>query len=96
MSNIEIYDRESKNYVPLQLDKKYMLAGYNYTLRDLGDGFAMFRGAENVIDYVMEDYMVLANYVKSFPVNSGTGLPTIAADHPIYANLRGEGRITIK
>lgn len=96
VSNIEIYDRESKSYVPLQLDKKYMLAGYNYTLRDLGDGFAMFRGAENVIDYVMEDYMVLANYVKSFPVNSGTGLPTIAADHPIYANLRGEGRITIK
>ena len=93
--DIEIYDRESDSYVPLQLDKKYMLAGYNYTLRDLGDGFSMFRGAENVIDYVMEDYMVLANYVKSFPVNPETGLPTIAADHPVYSSLRGEGRITI-
>ncbi|MBR3953827.1 MAG: bifunctional metallophosphatase/5'-nucleotidase, partial [Oscillospiraceae bacterium] len=51
---------------PLELDKEYNLAGYNYTLRDLGDGFAMFDGAKAVKDYVMEDYMVLANYVQSF------------------------------
>ena len=51
---------------PLELDKEYNLAGYNYTLRDLGDGFAMFGGAKLVKDYVMEDYMVLANYVQSF------------------------------
>ena len=53
---------------PLDLTKTYNLAGYNYTLRDLGDGFAMFNGAVNVLDYVMTDYMVLANYVQSFPV----------------------------
>ncbi|MBR5309932.1 MAG: bifunctional metallophosphatase/5'-nucleotidase, partial [Oscillospiraceae bacterium] len=51
---------------PLDVTKEYNLAGYNYTLRDLGDGFAMFGGAVNVLDYVMEDYLVLANYVKSF------------------------------
>ncbi|MBQ7124069.1 MAG: 5'-nucleotidase C-terminal domain-containing protein [Oscillospiraceae bacterium] len=51
---------------PLDLTAEYNLAGYNYTLRDLGDGFAMFEGAVNVLDYVMEDYLVLANYVKSF------------------------------
>ncbi|MBR2879955.1 MAG: bifunctional metallophosphatase/5'-nucleotidase, partial [Oscillospiraceae bacterium] len=28
-------------YVPLDLEAKYNLAGYNYTLRDLGDGFTM-------------------------------------------------------
>ena len=78
---------------PLDLTKTYNLAGYNYTLRDLGDGFAMFDGAVNVKDYVMEDYMVLANYVKSFPV-VGT-LPTIAADNSAYADVNGEGRITV-
>ncbi|MBQ6700597.1 MAG: HAD family hydrolase, partial [Oscillospiraceae bacterium] len=57
---------------------------YNYTLRDLGDGFAMFDGAVNVVDYVMEDYMVLANYVKSF---EGGVLPAEYA--------APQGRITI-
>lgn len=50
----------------LDLDGSYNLAGYNYTLRDLGGGFARLNGAANVLDYVMEDYMVLANYIKGF------------------------------
>jgi hypothetical protein len=70
-------------YVPLDLNAKYNLAGYNYTLRDLGDGFAMFDGAVNVLDYVMEDYMVLANYIRSFEGGKVTG----------YAEP--QGRITI-
>ena len=60
-------------YVDLDLTATYNLAGYNYTLRDLGDGFAMFDGAINVLDYVMEDYMVLANYVQSFEGGKVTG-----------------------
>ncbi|MBQ8587405.1 MAG: 5'-nucleotidase C-terminal domain-containing protein, partial [Oscillospiraceae bacterium] len=80
---------------PLDLDAKYNLAGYNYTLRDLGDGFAMFDGAVNVLDYVMEDYQVLANYVKSFaPDAEHNNLPTIQSDS-IYAEVTGEGRITL-
>ena len=75
-------------YVELDLDAEYNLAGYNYTLRDLGDGFAMFDGSVNVLDYVMEDYLVLANYVKSF--ENGV----IGADS-IYADVYGEGRITV-
>ncbi len=79
---------------PLDLNAEYNLAGYNYTLRDLGDGFAMFDGAVNVLDYVMEDYLVLANYLKSFPVDEETGLPTVGADS-IYAEVTGDGRITL-
>ena len=80
---------------PLDLEAKYNLAGYNYTLRDLGDGFAMFDGAVNVLDYVMEDYQVLANYVKSFePDPEHDNLPTIQSDS-IYAEVTGEGRITL-
>lgn len=56
--NVMIYDKDTDSYKPLDVNAKYNLAGYNYTLRDLGDGFAMFDGAVNVLDYVMEDYMV--------------------------------------
>ena len=67
VTDVQVLNSETGEYEPLELDKSYNLAGYNYTLRDLGDGFAMFDGAVNVLDYVMEDYMVLANYVQSFP-----------------------------
>ncbi|MBQ7871628.1 MAG: S-layer homology domain-containing protein, partial [Oscillospiraceae bacterium] len=82
---------------PLDVTATYNMAGYNYTLRDLGDGFAMFGGAVNVKDYVMEDYLVLANYAKSFPVENG--YPTIKADNSVlganYGDINGEGRIKI-
>ena len=77
----------------LDLTKTYTMAGYNYTIRNMGDGFAMFKDAKLVKDYVQEDYLVLANYVKSFPD------ATIKADNsPLganYAAITGEGRIKI-
>ena len=82
-------------WVDLDLNAKYNLAGYNYTLRDLGDGFAMFDGAVNVLDYVMEDYMVLANYIQSFPVDEQSGLPTVTAENSPYGSVYGEGRIKL-
>ncbi len=94
VKNVKIL--QDGEYVDLDLEGEYNLAGYNYTLRDLGDGFAMFDGAVNVLDYVMEDYMVLANYVESFPVSQDhDGLPTITADNSPYASVTGEGRITL-
>ena len=91
VQNVKIL--QDGEYVDLDLTASYNLAGYNYTLRDLGDGFAMFDGAVNVLDYVMEDYMVLANYIKSFPVDETTGLPTVTAENSPYGNVYGEGRI---
>lgn len=84
VKDVQVLNKETGKYEPLKLDAKYNLAGYNYTLRDLGDGFAMFDGAVNVLDYVKTDYMVLADYVKSFPEGKVTG----------YA--QPAGRITIK
>ncbi len=92
VKNVKIM--QNGEYVDLDLDATYNLAGYNYTLRDLGDGFAMFDGAVNVLDYVMEDYQVLANYIKSFPMDEETGLPTITADSG-YADVNGAGRIVL-
>ncbi|MBQ7102487.1 MAG: 5'-nucleotidase C-terminal domain-containing protein, partial [Anaerotignum sp.] len=94
IKNVQIYNKETGKYEPIDLNAKYNLAGYNYTLRDLGGGFAMLNGAVNVLDYVAEDYMVLANYIQSFPVNAETGLPTITAADG-YVDVKGAGRITI-
>lgn len=64
--DVKVYNKESKTWESLDLQASYNLAGYNYTLRDMGGGFAMLNGAINVLDYVMEDYMVLANYISAF------------------------------
>ena len=94
VKNFEILNKETGKYEPVDLDAKYNLAGHNYTLRDLGGGFAMLNGAVNVLDYVAEDYMVLANYIQSFPVDETTGLPTITEGEG-YDDVYGAGRITI-
>ena len=85
---------------PIDLTAEYNLAGYNYTLRDLGDGFAMFDGAVNVLDYVMEDYMVLANYIQGFEggVVGATNSPLLAKYAGMkldYGTTSGSGRITV-
>ena len=92
VKDVQIMDHETGEYEPLDVDATYNLAGYNYTLRDLGDGFSMFEGATNILDYVMEDYMVLANYVQSFEDTDGDGLPNVTG----YETLEGQGRITIE
>lgn len=92
VKDVQILSHETGEYEPLDPEATYNLAGYNYTLRDLGDGFSMFDGAVNIIDYVMEDYMVLANYVESFEDTDGDGLPNVSG----YPDLHGQGRITIE
>lgn len=69
--DVLVYNKELDAYEALDLNAAYNLAGYNYTLRELGDGFAMFDGAVNVLDYVMEDYLVLANYASAFDGSIG-------------------------
>lgn len=94
VKDLQILNKETGKYEPVDLDAKYNLAGYNYTLRDLGGGFAMLDGAVNILDYVAEDYMVLAKYIQSFPVNEETGLPTITAADG-YEDVYGSDRINI-
>ncbi len=99
--SVEVYNKETQAYEPLDLTATYNLAGYNYTLRDLGDGFNMFSGAVNVLDYVMEDYMVLANYITSFQdgVVDAANSP-LAEKYPgmllDYASVNGSGRIVME
>ena len=99
--DVMVYNRETDAYEELDLEANYNLAGYKYTLRDLGDGFNMFSSAVNVLDYVMEDYMVLANYIQAFENGEvGAANSPLAAKYPgmllDYSEVYGCGRIVIE
>lgn len=96
--DVQVYNKETGAYEPLDLEGSYNLAGYNYTLRDMGDGFNMFSGAVNVLDYVMEDYMVLANYIQGFEdgkveASNSPLLSKYAGMKLNYSDVNGSGRI---
>ena len=98
--DVMVYNKETNTYEPLDLNATYNLAGYNYTLRDLGDGFNMFSGAVNVLDYVMEDYMVLSNYVQAFENGTveATNSPLLVKYPGLlldYSTTNGSGRIVV-
>ena len=105
VQNVKIYDKASGSYLPLDPNKTYALAGMNYTLRNLGDGFAMFDGAELIKDYVSEDYLVMSTYAMIFDGADAAGLPHLSsANSPLaaypgyllnYEQPYGAGRISI-
>ena len=104
VQNVRIYDRKTGTYEPLDPNRTYALAGMNYTLRNLGDGFAMFDGAELIKDYVAEDYLVMSTYAMIFD-GATEGMPVLAsANSPLasypgylldYEDPHGAGRIQI-
>ena len=103
VQNVKIYDKASGSYLPLDPGATYALAGMNYTLRNLGDGFAMFDGAELIKDYVSEDYLVMSTYAMTFDGADAAGLPHLSsANSPLaaypgyllnYEDPYGAGRI---
>ena len=101
VQDVEVYNKETDAYEPLDLEATYNLAGYNYNLRDLGGGYGMFQESANILDYVMEDYMVLAHYIQNFEngivdaVNSPLlqKYPGMLLD---YSDVYGCGRINIQ
>ena len=105
VQNVKIYDKASGSYLPLDPGATYALSGMNYTLRNLGDGFAMFDGAELIKDYVSEDYLVMSTYAMIFDGADAAGLPHLSsANSPLaaypgyllnYEQPYGAGRITI-
>ena len=58
--DVKVFNKATGAYEALVLDKIYTLGGSNYTLRNLGDGFAMFAGATLVLDGLCEDYLAMA------------------------------------
>ena len=96
--DVEIYDKATDGWKPLDTQANYRIAGSDYILRNSGNGYTMLSSGVNVIDYVMRGYMVLANYVQAFEDNtvkaSNSPLlekyPSFGID---YGAVNGSGRI---
>ena len=99
--DVQVYNKETDAYEALDLTASYNLAGYNQMLQNLGDGFNMFHGSVNVMEDIMEDYMVLANYITGFEggVVKATNSP-LAVKYPgmllDYSTVNGSGRIVVE
>ena len=100
VQNVQIMDKESGEYAPLDLEKTYTLASHNYMLLNQGDGYAMF-GKNNIKvlqENVMIDNAVLINYIQSMPAKDVViGEETVSYDHVVegYEDPHGDGRIAI-
>ena len=97
VQNVQVMDRETGEYMPLDLTRTYRLASHNYMLLNQGDGFAMFgRNNVNILqEDVMIDNAVLINYIQSMPAAEIDG---VEYEHVViedYAEPYGEGRIFI-
>ena len=90
VKNVQVLNKETNEYEPLDLEKKYTLASHNYMLMDMGDGFAMFGPNITILeDSGKLDNQVLIDYIQSMPEVDGV--------HQVegYVAPEGEGRITI-
>ena len=92
VKDVKVLSYETGEYEPIDPDAMYNVAGSNYFLRNQGDGYNMFEGSVNVVDNVTKDYLVLVEYIKSFPDTDGDGLPNVSG----YEDVNGQGRITIE
>ena len=105
VKNVKIYNKTTGEYEALDLEKTYNMAGTNYTLRNMGDGFNMLGNTVVIKDYVAVDYLALSAYCASFKDVDEDGLADIAtANSPLaayegyllnYENRDGAGRIVL-
>ncbi len=99
VKDVEIYNRATGAYEPIDLNKTYTLGGVNYMLRSMGDGYGMMKDVKLVKDYVGEDYLISAAYAKAFGghINNASA-PVKAYKNYLfdYENVNGSGRILIK
>lgn len=103
VKDVKVYNRESGEYEPIELDRTYQLAGANYMLRNAGNGLSMFEENKLTVDYVGLDYVILAEYMKSFdcegeyPLINTSNSPLSKYEGYLYDydNPYGAGRINI-
>ena len=63
VSDLKIWDKESKTYQPVDLNRRYSLASFSYQLKDLGSS-GIFRYTELKEDNLGLDVEVLASYIE--------------------------------
>ncbi|MEG2440148.1 MAG: bifunctional UDP-sugar hydrolase/5'-nucleotidase [Acetivibrio sp.] len=87
VTEVMVLNSKTKKYEKLDLKKKYVLAGINYTLRNGGDGYTMFMNDKVLKDDTVGDNELLIKYLTE-------NLKGEVSKE--YSNLSGEGRLTIK
>ena len=61
--DVKVLDQKSGIYLPLDLNRKYVLASFNYFLLDFGGGMSMLRNAILLDDEGALDVEILENYI---------------------------------
>lgn len=87
VKDVKVYNRETGEYEPIELDKTYNVGGINYLLRNSGNGLCMFKDSPVVTDFVGEDYIILSEYIKSFEVEDD--YPCVKTKNSPLSNLDG-------
>lgn len=101
--DVKVYNKETSEYEDLKLDETYTVGGINYLLRNNGNGLNMFSEDNMVVDYVGQDYSILAMYFAAFEIDGEYPFIT-TANSPLniysgyqldYDNPYGANRINI-
>ena len=103
LQNVKIYNKETLEYEDIDLDKTYTIGGINYLLRNSGNGLNMFSDDAMVVDFVGQDYSILAMYFAAFEkdgeyplVNTkNSPLSKLSGYQIDYENPYGANRINI-
>lgn len=64
--DVKVYDKESGEYLPLDLTGRYTLSSVSYTILEYGDGMTMFKGATILRNDGMLDVEMLETYITEF------------------------------
>lgn len=59
---VQIWDKKQQKYIPIELEKEYTLAAFDYHLKELGDQ-GILRYAQLKEDYKGQDVDILARYI---------------------------------
>ena len=84
VSQVQVWDKASRQYLPVDLDRTYTLASFDYQIKNLGCA-GIFRYATLLEDHLPQDIEVLATYIRR-----------VLGGRIGKAYKQAEGRITIK
>lgn len=84
VQNIEVLNRHTGKYEPIDLEREYLVAMSDYMYKGLSGSFLMFQGCDPVLDEEMSDAELLMQYLTPF---WGEKLPQK------YESPDGDGRI---
>ena len=63
VSEVQVWDKVSRQYLPVDLDRTYTLASFDYQIKNLGCA-GIFRYATLMEDHLPQDIEVLATYIR--------------------------------